>query len=329
MKPLYQIVKMRHGSHLYGTNTATSDEDFKGVHLPSARGILLGRHEGVISEYTTPQDQKNKPGDVDYQSYALAKYLEMVRVGDTTATEMLFAPESALVHVTPWWHTVVANRPYIISRECRGFVHYARQQATKYCVKGDRLDVAVRITELLQQASDQNGGTAKLSAIRGQLEDFIAHSKYAAFVDMPCPNNASGTIEHFECLDRKMPMTARVMDALKLYAGVRDGYGKRAQAAYTSQGVDWKAISHAHRITGQAAELLSTGVITLPLPNAEYIREIKLGLHPYDKVQDELEQMIGSLDDLALTSPLPEKANVEIIEDLIISAHETQLGIYK
>ena len=37
------IVEMRFGSHLYGTDTATSDLDLKGVYLPSAREILLQR----------------------------------------------------------------------------------------------------------------------------------------------------------------------------------------------------------------------------------------------------------------------------------------------
>ena len=37
------LVRMQFGSHVYGTNTPASDLDFKAVHLPPARDILLPR----------------------------------------------------------------------------------------------------------------------------------------------------------------------------------------------------------------------------------------------------------------------------------------------
>ena len=37
------VVKMKFGSHLYGTATPKSDIDYKGVYLPSREEILLGK----------------------------------------------------------------------------------------------------------------------------------------------------------------------------------------------------------------------------------------------------------------------------------------------
>ena len=40
------ILKSVHGSHLYKTNTPTSDKDFYGIYLPSIEAMLLnhGKH---------------------------------------------------------------------------------------------------------------------------------------------------------------------------------------------------------------------------------------------------------------------------------------------
>jgi hypothetical protein len=43
VKEQTKILRIKHGSHLYGTNTPTSDEDFKEIHIPAGREILLQR----------------------------------------------------------------------------------------------------------------------------------------------------------------------------------------------------------------------------------------------------------------------------------------------
>lgn len=37
-----RIVRIKFGSHLYGTDTPASDLDYKSVHIPDARDIILG-----------------------------------------------------------------------------------------------------------------------------------------------------------------------------------------------------------------------------------------------------------------------------------------------
>ena len=46
------IVKTIFGSHLYGTSTPESDNDFKGVFLPSKEQILLNEIPKSINEST-------------------------------------------------------------------------------------------------------------------------------------------------------------------------------------------------------------------------------------------------------------------------------------
>ena len=43
------LVRMQFGSHVYGTNVTTSDHDYKAVHLPPAREILLQRVQNAVN----------------------------------------------------------------------------------------------------------------------------------------------------------------------------------------------------------------------------------------------------------------------------------------
>ena len=76
------IVELRYGSHLYGPDTPQSDVDLKGVYLPDAQDILLQRVKATIVE--TPRKtpgQKNKPGEVDRETYSLQRFLGLLAEG--------------------------------------------------------------------------------------------------------------------------------------------------------------------------------------------------------------------------------------------------------
>ncbi len=93
----HHLVELRAGSHLYGTATAASDTDLKAVYLPTARDILLQRARPTVTEERAREhDERNRPGDVDRESYSLQRYLDLVVAGQPIAIEMLFAPDAVL-----------------------------------------------------------------------------------------------------------------------------------------------------------------------------------------------------------------------------------------
>ncbi len=89
-----KLVTIKFGSHLYGTSTPASDVDFKSVHVPAPRDVLLQRAKGSVSTARTKQEkEKNLPGEVEEESYSLLRYLQLASEGQTVALDMLFAPE--------------------------------------------------------------------------------------------------------------------------------------------------------------------------------------------------------------------------------------------
>jgi len=77
------------------------------------------------------------------------------------------------------------------------------------------------------------------------------------------------------------------------------------------------AISHAVRVAYEAIELMETGHVTLPLPNAAHVTAIKTGQIPYSEVALELEQLLVRAQAAAASSPLPDEPDQNFIDQLV------------
>ena len=126
------IFRVKFGSHLYGTDTPESDTDYKAVHLPDARDILLQRVPESINTgpRKTKEGEKNAPDAVDEESYSLQRYLSLLVGGQTVAIDMLFAPFSLLEF--PMWAHIYRNKGKLLTKKSAAFVGYCRTQANKY-----------------------------------------------------------------------------------------------------------------------------------------------------------------------------------------------------
>jgi hypothetical protein len=322
MKPITTLVRVKHGSHLYGTSTPQSDQDFKSVHLPSGKGIIMQRAENVIDSRIKLSDTiKNQAGDIDDQSYSLQKFLTMVSAGDTVGTEILFAPPEAIVYSTPEWDRIRSYAPHFINRKAKGFVGYCQRQAAKYGIKGSRMAAVKSVLDFLEIVKlGLPLATARLSDIEPQLRTWSKGREYISWENIPNPNGSENW--HLNVCDRKMPMTCRVEVAYDVWAKVWDNYGDRARAAMTNEGIDWKAISHAVRVARQAIELLGTGAITFPRPDADELLRLKLGQVPYAEVAPMLEDLVNEVN--TMDSTLPESSDHEFIEALIEGMYKGQ-----
>ena len=131
------IVRIKFGSHLYGTDTPQSDLDYKSVFVPDARDILLQRVKGSTStKRPKAEGEKNFAGEIDEENYSLQRYLGLAAEGQTVALDVLFAPAQSMVEPpAPEWHEITRNRAKLITRKSTAFVGYCRQQANKYGIK--------------------------------------------------------------------------------------------------------------------------------------------------------------------------------------------------
>jgi hypothetical protein len=312
---------MTFGSHLYGTATPASDLDFKSVFVQSAGSILLQSAPKTLS-HQRPKGigEKNYAGELDEERISLQKFLQLAAEGQTMALDMLFAPGYALVDPPSWeWREIIANRHRLLTRKSAAFIGYARQQANKFGMKGTRVAASRGALALLEAAVRDHGASAKLEVVAAAIEALTAESEHMAFHDDVTPHGQRVIL--WEVCDRKMPFTASIKSARDIMQRVVDEYGRRALMAETQQGVDWKALSHAVRVGDEAVELLSTGHVSFPLPNAGHIVDIKLGRLPYRDVAEEIDGLLERVEQAAAASTLPDQPDEDWMQNFIMHVH--------
>jgi hypothetical protein len=326
-----KILELQHGSHLYGTNTPSSDIDIKGVFIPSARDILLSRVSKTIRPNTKESvggfTAKNQPGDVDQEFYSLDKYLSLLCEGQTVALDLLFATPilDKSAYDSVWYYQIWLNRERFISRKADSFIGYAYKQASKYGIKGSRVASVRAIVNLLEPLL-QNNSHRILGDYREYLVEFVATSggEFAQLIDIELANQ-SKIIQHLEVCGRKAPLTISVREAYNMYKRLLDEYGQRALQAENNDGVDWKALSHAVRVGTQSIEYLKTGEMIFPRPDAAHLLDIKKGLLPYKDVAEEIESLIEEIKIASTNSTLPDEPDYKFCEELVVNIYGNEV----
>lgn len=145
MKDYRIILKFLTGSHLYGTNTPTSDKDFVSVFMPTEDELLGLREEHIIEDRTnsTPRGKRNtfsnRVDSVDHVYYSLHKFAELARQNNPNIVELLFAPERN-VECDKLGGLFLDNRNLFVSNRCYNtFKGYAQSQRKKLEVKGKNM----------------------------------------------------------------------------------------------------------------------------------------------------------------------------------------------
>jgi hypothetical protein len=314
MKTLFRC---EFGSHLYGTNTPSSDHDYKSIHIPNARDILLQRVvESTGHKVVRFEGDKNTPEDTDDESYSLQKYLKLLAEGQTVTIDMLFTPKPLITSVI--WEEIKSNKDRLLTKKSASFVGYCRTQANKYGIKGSRVSAAKEAVNFFGDAIIKHGLLAKV----GELDEFPTGEHATIFVKETTP----GRFEtYYDCCNRLVGFKNTLKEAHKIYSRIYEEYGKRAKLAETNEGIDWKALSHAVRVGHEALSLLSTGVVSFPLFNAKHVLDIKLGKLPYNEVAKEIEELLEDVEVAEKSSSLREEPDYEYIDNLVERVYRNEV----
>lgn len=320
------LVKMMFGSHVYGTNLPTSDKDFKGVFIPDAQELVMQRAAKHIRNSTKKDDSKrNTSADVDDELFSFQTYMELIRQGQTVALDMLFTPEKYYCWedgVDDRWIEIVHNADRLIHKGTNAFVGYTKAQAAKYGHKGDRLSAL----NLFMDAMKDWNGHKELGDYTSEIAALVqgAASKEVEIIYIPTPNGSSGEMKdmpHLSLANKKVGYTCSVDYARQVWQLALDKYGYRAKLAESNDGIDWKATMHAVRIAAEAKELLLTGKITFPRPEAELLLKIRTGRIPYKEVELLIEDGLTGIKDAEQRSTLSDKPNHAYMDELVSNAH--------
>ncbi len=288
------IFKTQFGSHLYGTNTSTSDTDFKGVYIESFKNIILKLDKEVIN-LSTKEDKRNgirnKPEDIDVEYKEIRRFLNDCMSGQTYALDMIFDPPQfwdTSIGYTDEWKFIQHNHLKLLSKNVKPYIEYCRQQAGKYGLKGSRLGELLRVIDHLKMFDG-------IKPLYVALDPNFKLTEFVKLIELEHerPHGETPIKSTFlEVLGKKFQTTRHIKEILPSLEKMNEMYGQRAILAMKNEGVDWKAISHAFRCCYQLIELATTKNIVFPLKQAEELKHIKSGVIPYVDLQDKLHELM-------------------------------------
>jgi hypothetical protein len=320
------LVRMQFGSHVYGTNVPTSDLDFKAVHLPDARDILLQRVRPTISVSSkADRTQKNTAADTDFESFALQKYMALLLEGQTVALTMLFTPDRWLLEITPLWDEIRANRHLWLHSGVSAFAGYCRQQANKYGIKGSRVAASRAVVVTLEHLIEKCGHLAKLRDVWDDIQALVDTGIEHVGVVTEASPRLGASVRMLEVCNRKAQEHVTLKEAHKIFKHLFDEYGQRALQAERQEGVDWKAMMHALRVSREAEELLLHHTISYPRPEAELLLRVRKGELPYKQVAELLEGGLVRLEECQRLSTLPAEPDRAAAEELVAAVYRGQI----
>lgn len=318
------LARIVHGSHLFGLATEKSDRDYMSIVLPSAKRILMGDVDFIEdSGSTSDSTRKNNHLDIDDKQISLAAFLRMAMGGTLDMLELLNAPlDCHVIEPHPLFLELRENRERLASRNIEKIMGFCRQQAITYNPRKERLQAAQTALTTLRElgvteTSKELAGTHFAAVVAA------CDSEYVTLKTIPNPNGRD--IEHLEICGKMVAETVHASQAAAVAMSAIKRYGKRVQDVTAASSSDWKSLSHALRIATEGIEYVTTGQMTLPVPNREHILDIKLGRVPLETVSREIENALWTLDKAARSSSLPEVADDLYATDFLIRAHGSRV----
>lgn len=318
MKNLNILDKVLYGSRLYGTDTETSDFDYKAIYIPSIDNMLLGKKfskfreryaaDGTpIDNFTAMMDSGEETEYIPLQ-VLIADFTK----GQTYATELMFAlianPE---YHLHDMAKDVVSKFKH---NDVISMVSFAKKQTMDYISRARR---AADVDEVLTILADH----MTMATLHSKLEtiyDKIPEKFHIVMEKDVKPYRG------IYIAGRQYSERTSISDIYNSLTIIQKEYGTRVKNAILTGSVDWPSMSSAIRCYEEALELFDTGVITFPRKNSEYLRDVKQGKIPFDIVKPYLEEISDKVDYIVVSTPAYTEADVD---QYIVEIVKKYLGI--
>ena len=322
------------GSHLYGTNTPSSDIDERGVFIPDEKFFY-----GFLNRVEQYEDKNN---DITY--FEIRKFMSLAMDNNPSLIELLFIPKDKWLQNSVDWLQIYNNRNLFVSKKAKyTFSGYAHSQFNKIKLhrnwllnppqkKPTREDFGLS-PHKSDLSKDQIGAFNVLVSLKLEnIKDF--HPLKEQLDEIQETYTFKDLCKQFTKVDKDslqtiIPISDQFVDILQkenAYSQAERHYNQyenwkknrnpvRAKLE-EKYGYDAKFAMHLVRLISECEELLTNGEITFPRPDAEFLLEIRNGLYTYDELSNFLESYEEKFNELYEKSSLPYSPDKVKIDEL-------------
>lgn len=177
------LYEYKRGSHMYGLNTETSDEDYGGIYLAPAEQLV-----GLGLDYQS--EIHNETNDIMW--YELNKFMLLLLKSNPTVLEALYADGDCVLYEHPIMTKIKEQRDVFITKKCfNSFGAYAVEQIRK--CRGLNKKIVNPVTKRLEPLdfvyTFYNQGS---SNIKNWLEYRGLKQQYCGLVNIPNMHDVYG-----------------------------------------------------------------------------------------------------------------------------------------
>jgi hypothetical protein len=343
------ILLVRHGSHAYGTNTDTSDEDFKGVTIPPK--------EYFFSSFKRFEQAELKAPDPDAVVYDVRKFINLASDCNPNIIEVLHTSDDDHFVVSPLGRTLLENKDIFLSKKIKHtFTGYAVSQLHR--IKLHRRWLLNPPTELPTRESlglpkqpeiPKDQLLAAQAEIQKELDrfqfDFMEGLEESAKINIrSVMSDMLGELkitsdEHWMAAARKIGLNdnfVEIMQKERAYVNSKKEWDKyqewrknrneKRAALEAKFGYDTKHAYHLVRLIRMCREILTTGKVIVKRPDREELLAIRNGAWTYDRLIEFADTEDAQLNELYNSCKiLPHSPDREKIDKLCINLIEQSL----
>lgn len=335
------LVKHYAGSISYGTNTPTSDTDF--------RGIFVGNR----AELTTPFEKISEwidPSEEDTKLFELNFFAELACSNNPNILETLYVDKSDIVLCTPEYEYLRSNKDMFLTKKIAFTTSsYAVQELNKMkshnkFINKDPVTLPKQtdFLSLIHNFADEKIMQSNLNFTERFAEGFkMVHYGSDIFGVVPAKYGKAFNFEHN--INRQKP--ERGDQPIMFLKFQKDAY-EQAKVKYKSYlawkenrkntvrnliqekfGYDTKNAMHLVRLMRIGFECITEGEYIVKRPDAKELLHIREGGWSYDKLKDYALTMDEKIKNAVEKSSLPEEPDYEKIKQVIIDIQNSSWHI--
>jgi uncharacterized protein len=343
------ILLTRHGSHAYGLNTPTSDEDYKGVAVPP-REYFLG--------FANAFEQAESP-EPDLVIYEVRKFFRLARDCNPNIIEVLYTDPADHLVCTPIGDRLIASRDLFLSKKVRHtFSGYAIAQLKRLSShqrwlrdppagEPRREDFGLRPAAATSPAERERVGASiadvereidswsELStpdldeparaALRAKLAERIAAHATPAELFAQAGRRLGYGDEAVALLQAERDYRARKheWDAYQNWLATRNKARAELEARF---GYDVKHAMHVVRLLRMCREILESGRVVVKRPDREELLGVRSGAWPYEKLVEWAAEQDRAMAGLYESSLLPRTPDTKALDALCVEIVEASFA---
>lgn len=298
-----QILEVRVGSHLFGTDTPDSDLDLFGVYMPTEEIIFSIREkQQEVDLGVTNKDSsgRNTEKAVDRKLHDYRKFVRLLADNNPNIMHVLFADQKNILYINGYGKHLLDNWAMFPHKGAHHrFIAYAHAQIHKMKIKPANYKALKEGLKILEGFDDHR-----------VLADVVNLYNMDIFTD-------NGQGKHVQCGDLHFERGVFVKKARKM---IKERLSKATNRTelFTKYGFDAKYASNLIQLLMEGIELMNTGRIQMPLAYRKDIVDIKNGKYTATQIEN---WAIGLEEDARRAlerSSLPDAPDLDRIEKFAV-----------